>query len=157
MEYLAQFHPIVVHFPIALLSFYVLFEIVTLFLKNKEFEKFVLILLLAGTLAGLAAVLTGNQAEEFAEDKFEKAKTGMSSETIENVIEEHEEYATITLWFFAALSALRIGLLVTKKFNRTFKILFVVLALVGGFLIYQTGAHGGVLVYKYGIGTELIK
>jgi len=49
MEYLAQFHPIVVHFPIALLSFYVLFEIVTLFLKNKEFEKFVLILLLAGT------------------------------------------------------------------------------------------------------------
>lgn len=157
MEFLAQLHPVIVHFPIALLTFYVIFEIVTYFLGKPEYEKFVVILLVAGLLAGVFAVLTGNQAEEIAEGKYENSQSVLNYEQIDEAIEEHEEYATKTLWFFVALSVLRIGFIIKKKFDKKIKLIFVLLALVGGYLIYQTGSHGGILVYKYGIGTELMK
>lgn len=157
MESIAQLHPLIIHFPIALLIAYAILEIVSYFIKNSSYEKFVLILLVAGTLSGVLAVLTGNQAEEIAEGKFENSKSFLNKEQIEEAIEEHEDYATKTLWYFVALAVLRIGLTIKKKFDNKWKLFFILLAVMGGYLVYLTGSHGGILVYKFGIGTELFK
>jgi uncharacterized membrane protein len=44
-----------------------------------------------------------------------------------------------------------------KKFKGILQYLFIPLVLIGCFLIYETGDRGGELVYKYGIGTEILK
>ncbi len=150
METLSKLHPLVVHFPVALFSVYVLFEVINLFLQDEKFHKWINLVLLIGVLGGIAAVLTGNQAAASLQQNYQN----IASEIIESV-EEHESYATITLWFFAVLLAARFYLTTKKKFNKLLKVTFVILALIGMFLIYETGEHGGELVYGLGIGTEL--
>lgn len=152
MEILAEFHPKVVHFPIAFLLLYALLEI-TGITFNKEFiQKCAHLLLAVGIVTALAAVLTGNQAETAAN---EIQKTGISIP--QNAIEEHEEYATITLWFFTGILVLRTYLVIKKSFKGIIRYVFIPLVLLGSYFIYQTADHGGKLVYQYGVGTDLLK
>jgi uncharacterized membrane protein len=48
-------------------------------------------------------------------------------------------------------------LVLKKKFTGYIKYIVVLIALVGCYFVYQTGEHGGKLVYKYGLGTDLKK
>ncbi|HKI79905.1 MAG TPA: DUF2231 domain-containing protein [Ignavibacteriaceae bacterium] len=152
MEFLAGLHPQIVHFPIVLFIIYTLFEILGTITKKEFLSKTAHILLLLGVLGAVAAVLTGNQAEALA-SSWEKHGAIIQF----HAIGEHEEFANITLWFFVALLVLRTVAVLRKKFIGYIKYIFVVLALVGCYFVYQTGDHGGKLVYKYGIGTDLKK
>lgn len=152
MEFLADLHPQIVHFPVAILILYSLFEIIGIALKNEFLLKSAHLLLAIGVVSSVAAVLTGNQAKEMSylmKDKFEFYPA--------DLIEEHETFATIFLWYFFAVLTLRTYLVLKKKFKGILQYLFIPLVLIGCFLIYETGDHGGELVYKYGIGTEIIK
>ncbi len=150
MEFLAKLHPEVIHFPIAFLLGYVLFEILGIILKKEFLSKIAHLLLFLGVLGLIAAVLTGNQAKDIA---HKLSKEGLSISI--NAINEHEDYANITLWFFAALLVLRTMAVIKKKFSGAVKYSFIIFSIVGAFLVYETGEHGGSLVYKHGIGTEL--
>jgi uncharacterized membrane protein len=152
MELLAQFHPKVVHFAIALLSTYVLLEAIGVLFKKDFFLKAAHLILLLGVLGAVAAVLTGNQAEEVAELWEEKGAIIPFGS-----INEHKDYANITLWYFAVLLVIRTVLVLKKKFTGYFKYAILVLAIVGAYFVYETGEHGGELVYKHGVGTELKK
>ncbi len=152
MELLAQFHPEVVHFPIALLLAYVLCEIIGIVFKSDFFSKAAHLLLLLGVMGLIAAVLTGNQAKDIARLWKESGASIPMKQ-----IGEHEDYANATLWFFAFLLVARTVLVLKKRFVGYLKYSFIVLSLVGAFLIYETGEHGGNLVYKYGVGTNLKK
>jgi uncharacterized membrane protein len=152
MEFLAQLHPKIVHFPVAFLSIYVLLEITGVFSKKDFLRNTAFLFLFLGVLAAIAAVITGNQASELAsqwEDKGAIIPFGL--------ISQHEEYANITLWYFAALLVFRTYLVIKKKFKSAIQYVFIVLAIVGGYLIYETGDLGGRLVYDHGVGTELKK
>ena len=150
MEFLAKIHPEVIHFPIAFLLGYALFEILGIILKREFLSKTAHLFLLLGVLGLIAAVFTGNQAKDLAH-KVSKTGIPISFEAIN----EHENYANITLWFFAALLVLRTMVVIKKRFKGLIKYSFIILALIGSFLVYETGKHGGSLVYKHGIGTEL--
>jgi uncharacterized membrane protein len=152
MEFLAEFHPRVVHFPIVLLLLYVLFETTGAVFKRDFFSKSAHLVLFLGVLAAIAAVLTGEQAHNVASSWEEKGAIIQFG-----AINDHEDYATITLWYFAALLVIRTFVTIKKKFTGNFKYIFVVLGLIGAYFVFQTGDHGGRLVYKYGIGTELKK
>ena len=67
MEFLAGLHPQIVHFPIALLILYSIFEILGILLKKDFLQKSAYLLLGLGVLVSVAAVLTGNQAGASAE------------------------------------------------------------------------------------------
>jgi uncharacterized membrane protein len=152
MEFLAGLHPKIVHFPIALLITYSLFEIVGSVSKNNTFSRAAYIILILGVLGAIAAVMTGNQADS------EAALLSHKNILIPlEAISSHETYANISLWFFGGILVLRTYFVVKKKFRGGIKFLFVVLALIGSYFIFEAGLKGGELVFKYGVGTELIK
>lgn len=152
MEFLAGLHPQVIHFPIALLFIYSFLEILNVIFKKDYFSNMAFIILALGIITAVAAVLTGNQAQEVAE-----IWEGKGALIPFGAISEHENYATITLWYYIALAFLRVYFVVRKKFVGKIKYLFVLLSLFGAILIYETGKEGGKLVYEHGIGTDLLK
>ena len=147
MELIANLHPRIVHFPIAFFIIYALFEIFGIILKKDFLIKAAYITLILGIITALFAVLTGNQAQDAAKLILDDKTVGISE-----AIKKHEEFATITLWYFTALFILRTYLLINKKFISSWKYIFIGLALIGCYLIYNTGYYGGELVFKHGIG-----
>ncbi len=150
MEFLASLHPQVVHFPIAIFITYMLFEFLSVTTGKEYFSKSAQILLFLGILGALVAVFTGNQAEELLKEVSKNVVP-------RDLIEEHEEYATITMWYFVFILIIRTYYTVKKKLTKKIQIIILILSILGFYLIYETGEHGGELVYKYGAGTELLK
>lgn len=156
MELLSELHPRIVHFPVALFIIYFFLETFGIIFRKDYMLKAAYLILIAGVFTALLAVLTGNQAH-IATKLIINNKSDLN-----DLIELHENYATITVWYFSAVLIFRTYLMVKKKFwesitavNGKLKYLFVVLGLIGCYLIYVTGIHGGDLVFKHGIGTQL--
>lgn len=149
MEFLSELHPRIVHFPIALFILYFFFELFGVTLKKDFLLKAALVTLIVGVLTALLAVLSGNQAQGAARLLFK------DTNELSQLIELHEDYATITLFYFSALLFLRIYFVIKNKMNGKLRYLFIILGLIGCYLIYTTGIHGGDLVFKFGIGTKL--
>jgi uncharacterized membrane protein len=150
MEFLADNHPRVIHFAMAFLSVYPLFELLALLFKKEYLDKAAHLILFIAVLSAVGAVLTGNQAEKVASLWEEQGAIIPFGE-----INEHSEYANITLWFFSAILLFRTLLVIRKKYSGIFRYIIVVLAFIGLYFVYETGEHGGNLVFKHGIGTEL--
>jgi uncharacterized membrane protein len=145
-SFLAGIHTKIVHFPIALLATYSLLEIVGIVFKKDFITKSALLILCLGVITAFFAVLTGNQAAN--NFKFWNNESSL-------LMNEHQTFATYLLWGSLIVCALRIFLTVKKKFKGFIKYLFILFAIVIIFLVYETGIHGGDLVRKYGVGTEL--
>ncbi|MBT8378827.1 MAG: hypothetical protein KJN64_06340 [Ignavibacteria bacterium] len=145
-NFLAELHPKIVHFPIALLSTYAVLEIVGIFFKKDFLTKTALLILCIGVVAAFGGVLSGNEA--FSSFNFWNIESTA-------VLNDHQMYATFLLWFSLFICALRLFLTLKKKFLGIKKFMFIIFAFIILFLVYQTGEHGGKLVTKFGIGTEL--
>ncbi len=152
MNFLANLHPQVVHFPIAFFLVYALLEIIGIIFRKEYFSKTAHLFLFFGVIGAVAAVLSGNSAVDAAKQLGSKGVNIAAG-----AIEDHEELANITMWYFTGLLVLRTFIALRKKFSGKMKILFIFLALLGSFLVYRTGQLGGRLVYKHGIGTDLLK
>ncbi len=150
MELLANLHPVIVHFPIAFFVAFFLLEAVSFFMKKEMIFNWATFTLGAGVVTALLAAITGNQSHEYLKPVL-KSKPVL----VEQLISNHEQFATITLWFFVAIFALRIYLLLKKKFSVKWKAVFLILVLVGMYFVYQTGILGGTLVFDFGVGTKL--
>jgi uncharacterized membrane protein len=145
-SFLADIHPKVVHFPVALLTTYAFLDIIGI-VFNKEFiNKSALLILCIGVVTAFFAVLTGNQAATDFIYWTDESK---------ELLGEHQTYATYILWFSAIVCGLRIYIVIKKKFMGFLKYLFILIALLIIFLVYETGTHGSNLVKIYGIGTEI--
>lgn len=152
MEFLSQLHPQIVHFPIAFMVIYALLEITGILSGKEFFQKAAYLFLFLSVLTAVFAVITGNQAAEIASKWKEKGAVIPTK-----LISGHEKYATITMWYFTGLLVLRTYVFLKKQFKGIVKYLFILLAVIGLYLVYQTGDRGGKLVYDHGVGTELKK
>lgn len=138
------FHPILVHFPIALLFASVLFDLLGTALSRDSFREGALWLLGLGLTGGIVAAVAGVMAEDAAE------KAGIA----ESLIETHETWAQVTLVIMAVLLLAR--LLLRNRFStRTFAA-YLAVATVGLFALIATGHTGGDLVYRHGAGVTSI-
>ena len=137
----SHLHPMLVHFPIALVMIGFLAELAFLFFKKEvSLRKMGYYLLIIGTLATLAAWLTGN----FFTSEMDGA-AGKARET-------HELFATITLVLLLATSVLRTTLLIVKNENSALKTLSFFLYALAAVSVSITGYLGGTLVYNYMLG-----
>ncbi|KAF0152051.1 MAG: hypothetical protein FD143_1419 [Ignavibacteria bacterium] len=150
MEFVANLHPIVVHFPIAVFVLYSLSEITALILKKDWLGKITIALLGIGVVSSIFGALTGSQAYTII-----KPVLNSKEAVVEATIIKHEQFATITLWYFLFLLILKTYLLIQKKQSQNWKIVFCILSLVGIYFVYETSLLGGKLVYEFGVGTQL--
>jgi len=145
-------HPLIVHFPIALLLIAPLLVILGSVFRGKSrgFLIGAFLLMLVGTVAAWIAVSTGESAGEFAE-RFQG---------VEGVIENHEELAETTAIVFSALTAI-FGVIVfapiafgkdlSRKVLMPLNLAFLLFYSAGGVLLINTAHQGGRLVHQFGV------
>lgn len=132
-----HFHPMLVHFPIALVTIGFLFDLISLFIKKELcFTKMSFYLLITGTLAALAAVMSGVL--------FTSEMAGAAGE----VRETHELFGFITLVILIITSLLRI-ILLKKQEKLSLKWLAFIFYALATLCVSATGFFGGNLVYNY--------
>lgn len=147
-------HPIIVHFPVALLFVYSVIKILPFrkWLPNFAWKDVEVVLLIFGLLGAFASISTGEIAEELSNPSGK-------------LVETHAFFATLSTWLFGLLLAGEVLAYVnTKVFSRpdfakyqkwpslverilTHKVFSKVLALLGLMAITLTGMLGGIMVY----------
>lgn len=133
-------HPILNHFPIALLTISWVLDQVARWNLNLRFTAWVMLLL--GAISALPAVISGIIAHFPYE---ESAAIG--------AIQTHEQLGLATLFIFAALTIWR-GRSMRRGSDVGGTWLYTVLGLVGVGVLLFTGYNGGNLVYKLGVGVQ---
>lgn len=151
-------HPLIVHFPIALLTTYAVFECLRLnFITRQTYWKYVkATLAILGTAGGYAALLTGDIAKELNNDP-----------SLRQLIHTHEFFAKLSVLIFSVVAA---GYAVAwikelpvaawlKKFGPLWALalwlqrlitetpLTILLAIAGLAALMITGALGATIVY----------
>lgn len=134
-------HPLVVHFPIALLLVATIIEIVNLFIKKESFSVAGTILFVLGVLSGLVTFLTGDPAEEFAYDSWGKG--------IHDTVELHSTMAGTSLILFGIVAAIKLFGKYIKLGKSLMAALVIVLSLAGTTTLSITGHLGGKIVYEH--------
>jgi uncharacterized membrane protein len=145
LEALSNFHPYIVHFPIALLVTYFLFELMTTIFKKEYLLKAAHLILLFGVIGAFGAVLTGNQAYS---DYNNWQPVSL------NIYSKHQMFANITTWYFSFLLIARTYLAIKKKMSSFYQIVILVLAAIGIYFVLNAGYFGGQLVNKFGVNKE---
>lgn len=134
----SHLHPMLVHFPIALIAIGFLSELVYLFVKKEVcLTKMGYYLLMVGTIAACATWLSGNL--------FTSEMAGAAGD----VRETHELFATITVILLIITSTLRSFSLFFKKETPIVKNIVFVLYALAAAGVSITGFFGGTLVYSY--------
>lgn len=138
----SHFHPMIVHFPVALLAVGFFADVVSLFFSKKEpcLSKLGFYLMILGTLGAVAGYLTG--------EYFTQEMVGAAGELKEN----HELFAKITMYVMIAASVFRIFAVTTKRDKGILKWVVFVMYAIGTASVAYTGFLGGSLVYNFMIG-----
>ena len=129
-------HPMLVHFPIALILFGFLALFISLTIKkDSAWSKTAFYALIFGTLSAFFSWLTGQL--------FTGEMTGPAGE----VKETHELFANITLSLLILTTI--VHLLLNKNENLRMKHVMIVLYTLAAISVAITGFYGGTLVYLY--------
>jgi len=140
-------HPLIIHFPLALLCAAVAVDLTAWTLRRHQaLRQTATVLYVLGTLGAVVAYVTGRAAAASV------WLPGMAHE----VVGEHWTWAWRAVWFFAALAVARLVLLRPSRGVPSHVLLAVltVAGFVGLGLLIETGDRGGRLVYLHGVGTN---
>ena len=135
----SHLHPMIVHFPIALITIGFIADVVFLFFKSEKcLSKTGFYLMVIGALAAIAAWSTG---QLFTNEPTQGE--------IVRVFEKHETGALITMILMIIGSTFRIWLVIKKKEETQLKwIVFGFYLLAFGAVTF-TGFMGGSMVYNF--------
>ncbi len=136
-------HPLFVHFPIALLTVAIIFDLLAFALKEQTaWRRGASALYVMGTTLMVVSYLSGREA----------AATVFTPGLAHGLVDAHWTWAMWTLGYFVLLTA---GRLVAHYLNArlvTLWALFFVWGVGGSMLLIGTADRGGQLVYEYGVG-----
>jgi uncharacterized membrane protein len=135
----AHIHPMVVHFPIALIAAGFLAEVVSLFFRSEKcLSKTGFYLLVLGALAAIVAWSTG---QVFTTEPTQGA--------IVNVFAKHEAGALITMILVVSGAVFRIWLMLKKREETQLKWIAFGLYFLAFAAVTFTGFMGGSMVYNF--------
>jgi len=139
-----HFHPMIVHFPVALIILGFFADVLSLFFNKKEpcLSKIGFFLMIFGTLGAIAGYFTG---EYFTADL-----TGAVGE----LKERHEVFAKTTMFIMIGATLIRIYMVWKKKDKGWMKWLVFVLFFIAAVTVGYTGLLGGTIVYNNMIGIQ---
>lgn len=134
----SHLHPMLVHFPIALVVIGFLADFIHVTVKKEDcLSKMGFYLLITGTVAAIVTLLSGIL--------FTAEMSGAAGE----VREKHELFAWITVCLLIAASALRTFILFRKGEVKMMNRLVFVFYGLAAVSVSITGFFGGTLVYNY--------
>lgn len=147
-DWAPNIHPMLVHFPIAILAVAIFFDFVSFFLPQEKkwwTEEATAFLYGVGAVAAIIIYYTGILA----------ANSVNASEQAEAVMKIHRSWAWWTVWFYGIYAALRIIATwwTSERHRMKFHIGFFLVSFIGMYFLYQTGEHGAKMVYGYGLAT----
>ena len=137
-------HPMVVHFPIALLNAFLLMELLGFALKREELRVAATWMLYLGTLGALVAVLAGLWAESSV----------AHGEEVHSIMVAHRNLGIAVLSISVVLSAWRI--FAKGKFSLRGQIIHLVVAFAMIVTMAFGADLGGLMVYKYGVAIKAV-
>lgn len=141
--FLVNWHPIFVHYTVALLSVATVFHVLDVFMKpsiwRDEFTILARWTLWLGAGVTLITVAMG----------FWAFNTVQHDDPSHAAMKVHRNWALVTLSVFLLLAAWSVW---RHKAGRGIRPLFVALVLIGAGLLGYTAWRGGELVYRYGLG-----
>ncbi len=144
-DWAPNIHPLVVHFPLALLVVAVAFDLLAFALRRWTWLRPAAVgLYVLGGVGAVLAYVTGLQAADGLRIPAE----------VEPFLTEHADLGWWTMAFFGTYAAVRLGAAAYEKTRERAAVQGVLCAigLAGLFLLWETGAHGGQMVYRYGVG-----
>ena len=144
-DWAPNIHPLIVHFPIAILVTAGLANLISFFISKKWWDEAKNTILYAfGGIAAIIAYYTGKAA----------ADTVFLESEAQSVLTEHADWALWLVWFFVLYAILRLAFHWFSLFEkRSFKFIAFITVLPGLFMIYETAEYGGKMVFGYGVGT----
>jgi uncharacterized membrane protein len=135
----AHIHPMVVHFPIALIAAGFLAEVVSIFFRSEKcLSKTGFYLLVLGALAAIVAWSTG-----------QVFTTEPTQGEIVNVFAKHETGALITMILVVSGAVFRIWLMLKKREETQLKWIAFGLYFLAFAAVTFTGFMGGSMVYNF--------
>jgi uncharacterized membrane protein len=136
-----NYHPIFVHFPIALWLAALFFELLAVWRSSEDSHRTAIWLLYLGTLAGALTVITGLYAQDSVPNGPAQA-----------VVETHEDIMLTT--FSVAVGLCLFAFFARKKFTGGLrKLMLLGLVILAGLLTFGAD-RGAQLVYQYGSGVN---
>lgn len=142
-------HPMLVHFPIAILSVAIFFDFISFFLSTENTwwtRKATAFLYATGAVSAIIVYYTGTLA----------ADSVVLPADAQPVLSDHSNLALYTVWFYGIYAILRMAgtWWAARRDWLKIHIGFFLLSLPGMVLLYQTGDHGAELVFKHGVGVQ---
>jgi uncharacterized membrane protein len=137
-------HPLLVHFPIAFLTSFVLIDLTASLAKKPHWREFAANLLYFGTLMALFTVIAG----------FVAANSVAHGDNVHAIMERHEGFGVAVLCLATLLSGWRLksGSQITGEAN----ILYLLLSAVLGLCLVLGADLGGLMVYQYGVAVKAV-
>jgi uncharacterized membrane protein len=135
-----RLHALLNDLPIALLVTAVFFDFMALGTRRVGLRLVSFSLLMVGALGGVAAVVSGLQAEDHIDH----------GEAVHRAMETHETFALISLGVFGVLALWR--LFRERKMGATERAVALVASLAGVGVLFATGLYGGRLVFEHAAG-----
>lgn len=146
-EWAPNVHPIIVHFPIALLILAVMADLLSLLWRQQWLQWAATGLYLVGAVAGLAAFVSGREA----------AESVLLPTAANRVLTDHADWALWTIWAYGVLALVRTVFVWRKQVLAIpIHLAFFCMGVAGMYFLYQTGDHGAQLVYQYGVGVAAV-
>jgi len=142
VQHLQNIHPMVVHFPIALLFGAALFYILAWILKSDRLAFTAFAVLILGTISAAAAVGTGLYSEDGV----------MISFSVRDRLLDHHEYFMLTT--LGVSIVMLIWALLARPFPKKGRLFFILLFVVLLGIMTVGAVYGARMVYDYNAGGD---
>ncbi len=145
-DWAPNIHPLIVHFPIALLITAVGMNLLMLiFRKTEGFKYTTALLYILGAVSTVAAYFSGREAVDTVE----------LPPAANSILGNHADLALLTLLLFLVVAIIYL-VLWWKSFKVNNRVLYAVflLAAAGSVLLMRTGEYGGRMVFEQGVGVK---